>query len=98
MTKLEKVVAALGEPYAIKEIDGSPSIYRDLGNGFDIEVFSANNYKTWFVNVWQRQPHIELMGIYEVPSEHLKDALGYYAARHLGLVSQFRVEREGQPE
>lgn len=98
MTKLEKVVAVLGAPYIIKEIDGNSSIYRDLGNGFEVEVFSANNYNTWLVNVWKRGPHNELMGVYEIPDAYLKDALGYYAVRYLGLVSQFRVEREDPPE
>lgn len=89
----------LGEPYILKKLDrwGGPVIYRDLGNGFDVEVFSATNYRTWLINVWQRTPHTELMGIYEVPGDHLKDTLGYYAARYLGLVSQYRVEREDLP-
>lgn len=90
------MAATLGEPYAIKQIDAVPSIYRELGNGFEIEVFSTNN-KTWLVNIWQRRPHTELMAIYEIPDVHLKDALGYYAVQYLGLVSQFRVEREDQP-
>lgn len=41
MTKLEKVISMLGEPCTIKQLEifGDPAIYRDLGNGFDIEVF-----------------------------------------------------------
>ena len=49
MNKLDKTCAWLGDPYRLETLDGVPAIYRDLGNGFDIEVFSTDGEKTWLI-------------------------------------------------
>lgn len=84
---LTKALRYLGEPYAIQVIDGENVIYRDLGEGHDIEVsgldHSRENIKAT-VYVWQRIPHSEIMEIYEGIHSlvDLKDLLGAIALKY----------------
>lgn len=58
MTKKQReALAYLGEPYRLKRIDLENCIYRDLGNGYDIEVSGLSEpiekgYYCNFVCVW----------------------------------------------
>ena len=45
---IKKVAAALGNKYTLMQIDEDWCLYRDLGNGFDIEV---NLHGTKSINI-----------------------------------------------
>ena len=54
--KIKSVLAELGSDYEIKVVDGEQCIYRNLGNGYDIEISGLNNAKLDFkatVYVWK---------------------------------------------
>lgn len=84
---LTKALKYLGEPYVTQIIDGENVIYRDLGEGHDIEVsgldHSRENIKA-SIYVWQRVPHSEIMEIYEGIHSllDLKDLLGTIALKY----------------
>lgn len=53
--RLKEVCKALGDPYTIRFIDFGYVIYRDLGNGYDIEIGGLNSSRRRFladVYVW----------------------------------------------
>lgn len=57
--KIKTVLAELGTNYEIKAIDSENCIYRDLKNGYDIEVSGLDNAKRDFVAtvyVWETSP------------------------------------------
>lgn len=54
--KIKTILADLGSKYEIKVVDAEQCIYRDLQNGFDIEVSGLNNQKKSFnanIYIWQ---------------------------------------------
>ncbi len=54
--KIREVCLALGSPYEIKTIDLEYVVYRDLGNGYDIEVSGLDNQRHNFeatIYVWE---------------------------------------------
>lgn len=53
--KIKSILEELGTNYEIKVIDAEQCIYRNLQNGFDIEVSGLNNQKQAFkadIYVW----------------------------------------------
>lgn len=57
--KIRETCEKLGSPYTIKPFDLENVIYRDLENGFDIEVSGLDNRKQNFdatIYVWQTNP------------------------------------------
>lgn len=96
MTKIENTLRYLGAPYSIINMDGEDVIYRAFGN-FDFEVSGINDHSNSFtLYVWDTTSTPSIIGIYSgiKGKEHLKDILGYYAAKYQNLISGIRVERE----
>lgn len=93
-----KVLQSLGWPYTTKIIDGEEVVYRDLENGYDIEVLGCRSEK-YAVYVWMVAPHREIVGIYSgIRGEaDLKDTLGYVAFKYGNLSKRIQVEREESP-
>lgn len=88
--KIKDICLQLGEPYTIKVIDRENSIYRDLGNGFDIEVSGLDNQKKSInasIYVWQTKNFIHTVEtIHDINSIiELKDTLGYLAIKYLNI-------------
>ena len=58
--KIKDALTRLGPDYQIVKIDGEVCLYRDLHNGFDIEVsgmnISGRKKYAGFVTVWQQHP------------------------------------------
>lgn len=95
MKLIQEIILLLGSPYTVKKIDQEDVIYRKLDKGYEFEVSKISN-KTSVLYVWSTDPR-ELVGIYEkIPTEYLKDILGYYAVRYQNLTEQFQVLREDQ--
>lgn len=92
MKKINQLLSYLGEPYDIQNFDGEECIHRKLGI-YEFEVSGTHtNYCTLYV--WTSSPR-EVIAIYKnIPTENLKDILGYYATVYQNLLEQIRVERE----
>ena len=89
---IKQASAFLGEPYEIKVIDMENVIYRDLGEGHDIEVSGLdNNHKSMdaIVYVWRKTPGAEIIEIYEGVHSllDLKDLLGFISLKYRNLDS-----------
>lgn len=87
--KIRETCVALGKPYEIKIIDFSNIIYRNLGNGYDIEVRGLDNReKTFTANlyVWDisKTKCVETISNIESLIE-LKDFLGTVAIKYLNI-------------
>lgn len=92
MRQIDKVLQDLGDPYDIQIFDGEDCIHRKLGN-YEFEV-SNTNHKRCILYVWTVSPKA-VVAIYEnIPTEQLKDVLGYYACIYQKLTDQFRVVRQ----
>jgi hypothetical protein len=84
---LSKIKDYLGDSYEIRTIDGEFVIYRDLGEGHDIEVSGLDHDgKTIkaIVYVWRKKPGLEIMEIYEKIHNliDLKDLLGFISTAY----------------
>ena len=56
---LQRLKAALGEGYEIRQIDGEDVLYRDLGDGLDIEIScAAVPWKRVNIYLWKDKSHI----------------------------------------
>lgn len=65
---IKKVVDALGEQYTLMRIDEDWCLYRDLGNGYDIEVNLRGTKKIAIcatVYVWQVRDQLKVIEIIE---------------------------------
>ena len=83
MKQLDKLLQSLGEPYDIQDFDGEDCIHRKFGN-----------YEFCILYVWTVTPK-EVVAIYKnIPTENLKDVLGYYASRYQNIPDQIQVERQ----
>lgn len=92
MKHIDKLLQHLGEPYDIQGFDGEDCIHRKFGN-YEFEV-SATNHKFCILYVWTVTPR-EVVAIYKnIPTESLKDVLGYYASRYQNIPDQIQVERQ----
>lgn len=92
MTQIEKILQNLGEPYDIKTFDQEECIHRKLDK-YEFEV-SGTHRKCCTLYVWSNDPHV-VMDIYEnIPTDSLKDVLGYYACIYQNLPAQIRVARK----
>ena len=93
MQKINKILEYLGDPYDIRVLDGEECIHRDLGE-YEFEVSGACGKKCTLY-VWQSSPRV-IAGIYgNIPAEHLKDVLGYYACLYQNLLAGIQAERQG---
>ena len=77
---INKVADALGKQYTLMRIDGDWCLYRDLGNGYDIEVNLRGTRKISIqatIYVWQVRDQLKVIeivqGIKDI--EDLKDIL-----------------------
>ena len=55
---MRELCEKLGSQYCIKDIDDEKVIYRDFGNGFDIEISGANtasSRKTVTIYLWKNK-------------------------------------------
>ena len=54
--RMKKALDFLGEPYRVKTIDFEQCLYKDLNNGYDIEVSGVNRQRRGlictFIQVW----------------------------------------------
>lgn len=92
MRQIDKLLLHLGDPYDLKDFDGESCIHRKFGN-YEFEV-SGSDRKRCVLYVWTVSPQ-EVIAIYEnIPTESLKDVLGYYACVYQALLDQVRVERQ----
>lgn len=92
MKQIDKLLQHLGEPYGIQNFDNEDCIHRRFGN-FEFEV-SGTAFKTCTLYVWTIFPK-EVVAIYKnIPTEHLKDVLGYYACIYQNLPEKIQIERQ----
>ncbi len=92
MKHIEKLLKHLGEPYDIGNFDGEECIHRKFGN-YEFEV-SGTHRKHCTLYVWTISPK-DIVSIYaDIPTDHLKDVLGYYASIYQNLPDKIRVERQ----
>ena len=57
---MRELCEKLGSQYCIKDIDDEKVIYRDFGNGFDIEISGANTAslrKTVTIYLWKNMQY-----------------------------------------
>jgi hypothetical protein len=95
MKLIQKIVKDLGSPYEIKTIDLEDVIYRKLETGYEFEV-SGITSKKFIVYVWSVNPS-QVVGTYtDLPTEHIKDILGYIAVKYQNLSDKIQIEREDQ--
>lgn len=95
MSLLQKIVAELGNPYIIRNIDQESLIYRKLDTGYEFEVSGIKSISgKCILYVWSVNPRF-LIGEYDnVPVAELKDILGHYAFKYRNLHEKILVERE----
>ena len=92
MKQIEKILQTLGEPYDIKAFDGEDCIHRKFSN-YEFEV-SGTHRKYCTLYVWTITPR-SVVDIYEnIPTDNLKDILGYYSCKYQNLLEQIRVVRK----
>ena len=77
MNELRRLLKELGTDYSIKTIDLEPCLYRDYGNGFDLEVSRAGRKrnKTVDMYLWHNKGarHIIVERRREVPKEDIHE-------------------------
>lgn len=87
--KIRETCERLGSPYCIKPFDLENVIYRDLKNGYDIEVSGLDNQKRTFnatIYVWQTEPSnhivetISNIDSFDVLSNTLDEIINRYHA------------------
>lgn len=88
--KIKDICFQLGEPYSIKLIDFENTIYRDLGNGFDIEVSGLDNHQKSInasIYVWRTKLFLDTVEtIHNITSIiELKNTLDYLAIKYLNI-------------
>lgn len=97
MKLIQKIVQDLGSPYEIKTIDLEDVIYRKLDTGYEFEV-SGISSKKFTLYVWSVGPS-KVVGVFpDLPTEYMKDILGYYAVKYQNLSDKIQGEREDQIE
>lgn len=92
MKPINKLLQHLGEPYDIQTFDGEDCIHRTFGN-YEFEV-SGTHRKLCTLYVWTINPRV-IVSIYaDIPTDNLKDVLGYYATIYQNLPDKIQVERQ----
>lgn len=92
MKQTGKILHDLGHPYGIKNFDGEDCIHREF-SGYEFEV-SDTHRKYCTLYVWSTAPRT-VVDIYEnIPTESLKDVLGYYSCKYQNLLEQIQVVRK----
>lgn len=72
--KMREALQLLGDGYSVKTIDLEPCIYRNLGNGYDIEVSGLNNQKKGcIVYLWRTSPGLRI--VYQQCIKNLSDLM-----------------------
>lgn len=96
LAALKSVCDFLGPLYTVKKIDAVETIYRKVNERFEFEVAGFFGTREMTINLWQIQPHRELMAIYSGirTKEDLSDTLGYLAFKYQNLSARIQVERE----
>lgn len=86
---IKELCAKLGSDYSIKVFDFENVIYRNLGNGYDIEVSRLDNNKKTMnatIYVWKMDPPqvidtIRNINSFESLEQTLSDIVSKYSAR-----------------
>lgn len=79
--RMKRALDFLGRPYQIKKIDKERCVYRDLGNGFDVEISGIRRPPAGtvcaFICVWRRRPGLKSIEYVRHPRtlDELKDVL-----------------------
>ena len=94
--KINDICNYLGDPYTIKNIDQSPSIYRKINQDYEFEITGFGGNNPFTIYLWQINPHQELLVVYTniKDKQDLKDLLGYWSSVVQDIPSRIRVERE----
>ena len=58
------LLSYLGSDYCKNRIDGENVIYRDLGD-YDIEISGGSYRRPFYIFVWQKCPHLEIVERYK---------------------------------
>lgn len=61
------ILRSLGKKYEIKVIDGSECIYRDFGNGYDVEILTYGKKSICTIVLWQTSPDLQILKQVDVP-------------------------------
>lgn len=78
---IKALCKSLGSDYCVREIDFEPVIYRDFGNGFNVEVsgvYTTGTKKKATIYLWHgdRQPEcIIVKTVREVPREDIQSTV-----------------------
>ena len=91
---IEEVAAMLGDQYTLTLIDDSWCLYRDLGNGYDVEINMSKTRKYALnvtVYVWQVRDKLEVIErIDDIRGmQELKNILRYVVNK----TNQLKIER-----
>lgn len=95
--KIKDICTELGESYIIKVIDLENVIYRDLGNGFDLEISGLDNQKKSFnatLFIWETKSNVHVVEtISDIKSlDELKNYLSSIVDKYLNLdISNFDI-------
>ena len=68
----KKLLSRLGPNYAASIIDGEPCVYRDLGD-YDIEISGGSYRRPFYIFVWQKCPHLEIVERYKNVSNNFDE-------------------------
>ena len=60
----KELLSRLGSNYEARIIDGEPCVYRDLDN-YDIEISGGSYRRPFYIFVWQKRPHLEIVERYK---------------------------------
>ena len=60
----KELLTHLGPNYESRIIDGEPCVYRDLGD-YDIEISGGSYRRPFYIFVWQKRPHLEIVERYK---------------------------------
>ena len=60
----KELLSRLGTNYEARIIDGEPCVYRDLGD-YDIEISGGSCRRPFYIFVWQKRPHLEIVERYK---------------------------------
>ncbi len=86
---LKTICERLGSPYSIRVFDFEQVIYRDFGNGYDLEVSRLNHNRKDFnatVYVWNTKKPIVVESFPNIDSfEKLSDTLSEIEAKYSAL-------------
>ena len=68
----KELLSRLGSNYEARIIDGEPCVYRDLGD-YDIEISGGSYRRPFYIFVWQKCPHLEIVERYKNVSNNFDE-------------------------